>query len=242
MFGEQAACMEYAGMNPGGGVNRVNNLLKSVDQAVRNAVGPGDGGLGPDGPGSGGDTYNAGAGTSLAVRGSEITFPLRDPYKPITNTRSPVTGMNAYPRYKLRNPRYYGFAGLGQDPYGQDVGKGYFPSSPTIGTVFSPQPSSPPAPSRFEEILRTIQVTLPATISAVKGRPYYNPAQSLQPQYTMYGQPISGQPGANIGAQVGAATGNIADTLANIVQEHPLLVLGGGAALLLLFMSPPRRR
>lgn len=262
MFNENAACAEYRGANPGGGNKRVPALVRAISQAVNNKPGSTPGGSG-NGNGNGATVFATAADGRVvilpAARGRELPVAMVNPYGPIRDTGSPVAGINA-PYGHLRDQRQYGFAGFEvvdfsgakafqplagwQEAIEEAARNAADATRPrVVGSRIETSPS--PSPSRLEMILRTIQTTLPATISAVRKQPYYDPAASLSSQ-TVYGQqlPYSATAGAgsDIGAQAGGALGNIGDTFGRIVAEHPYLTLAAGAALVLLFIQPPRRR
>ncbi len=237
-----------------------DGLIKRIEDALTAAIHGGD-----SVSGAGGGSAND---SGIAQGGSVIDFPMINPYSPIKATGSPVTGINAYPwpqsnLQPARNKRVskiifkevsqpgirisnFNTRGNEDAPSGMPGEVG----SESLGFAFEEYPNgvSLPSsgPSNLQSILSTIATTLPATISALKKQPYYNPAQGQQ---AIYGQqPYGVQPGvtqggiANIGAQTGAAVGNLGDAFSNIVATHPYLILAGGAALLLLFMKPPSRR
>lgn len=179
--------------------------------------------------------------TSKTIATRDVPFPMVDPYAPVVEMRAPVTGLDAWPYRKRLGKRYYGLSGLG---FGPDIF-----DDPGVGstTISSQGVRLPSTPSTLSTILTSITqglATIPAIISAGKQQPYYNPAQLTQQQQTLYGQPVrtAGQPITSIGAQTGAALGNLGDTFGQIVAQHPYLVMGGGLALLLMFMKPPGRR
>jgi hypothetical protein len=213
------------------GVGVVNKLAAALDAAVH---GDGSGGASGSASGNGG--------------GRIIQFPLVNPYRPLKAVRSPISGLNAFPKvsdivnFGYRVDRAAVFNNRGVDTNDQ-LPEG----SESLGFTFQEYPdgvSLPSSgPSNLQLILDTIARTLPATISAAKKQPYYDPAARGYSQ-TGYetGGAYPGQAGGQIGSQVGGAVGNVGDTLGNIVAQHPYLVLAGGAALVLLFMSPPRRR
>ena len=198
------------------------------------------------------------ATTVLAPAGRDVAFPMDDPFGPVNKARIPVPGLNRFPgRYNRMGRRYYGLkGGAGLRNSSRFRGMGLLP--PMINVDFgSGALSTPPFNPQeddgggggFESIINSIRGLLPsvpAIISAARGKPYYNPAQ-LQQQQTVYGQPVytsaqTGQAGASIGAQTGAAVGNIGDTIGNIVAQHPYLTLAAVGGAILLFMRPPGRR
>lgn len=216
--------------NAGGG-----GILDRIARALDTGIHGGD---------SGSVVANSAQG-SAARGGNVIDFPMVNPYRPLLQTRVPVAGLNAFPRVNdVANIGYrvdtFNARGERDDPLPADTESlGFLDPSESLPSGIG----LPRQPSNLQLILGTIASTLPATISALKKQPYYAPGTGTQystPGYTTEGG--YNQPGANIGAQAGAAVGNVGDTISNIVAQHPLLVLAGGAALVLLFMSPPRRR
>lgn len=192
----------------------------------------------------------------------EVPFQMVNPFRPIVRTRSPVTGLNAWPIRKIGD-RYYSFGrqgvqefrpfgSLGQDDFGPGdiVGQTPGPALPGVPVSYSYPSEFPQGPSTLQSILATIQTTLPATISALKKQPYYNPAGSLQSVYSApsgfirdaSGQLIPTGSAASAGAGLGAGVAQLANSLTAFVTQNPLLVMGGGVALLLFFREPPRRR
>lgn len=230
----------------GGGAGSGGDIVDRIAQAVDAAI-------------HGGEISSArnsnGSATGSRGGGNVIEFPMVDPYLPIRKTRVPVAGLNAFPRVAdIANFSYRTrvFNARGDEDTGDEGMSGLGFTWGDFGNVLpNPQttmeyptgislPST--GPSNLQLILDAISRTLPATISAAKKQPYYDPAQS-----SLYNAQIAqagyyGQPGSNIGSQLGGAVGNIGDTFGNIVAQHPFLVLAGGAALILLFMSPPKRR
>lgn len=103
-------------------------------------------------------------------------------------------------------------------------------------------------PSTLQSIFATISGVLPATISAIKGQPYYNTTQnpfggSAQLQQVGVGttiNPVTGLP--QTGAVLGASAGNIIASLTNFAAANPMMLALGGVGLFLLFREPPRRR
>lgn len=234
MFTEQGACASF-----GTDAARNRKLLNSAAQASARQV--------------------ANVAIMQPSLGREQQMVLRDPYKPLTAVAR-VPGLNAWPKRKLRDPRYYGFGGLPKGSlspvrvtprvFNGFAGFGFLlPTEDIAGTLsrITPRGGSgwvegtptSSGPGILQSILDTIRVTLPATVSAVKGQPYYNPGQ-VQSSYQT--APYTAGAGSNIGAQLGTSVGGIGDTISRIVQENPLLVLGGGLALVLLMMKPPSRR
>lgn len=228
-------------ISAGGGVNvggtDANGLLDRIARALDAGVHGGDSIMG-----AGGGANSASGGGNAG--GNVIDFPMVNPYKPLLKTRVPVAGLNTFPRVDndIVNIGYgvkmFNARGEKDEPLPPDTESLGFldPAETTPRGIGLPQ-----QPSNLQLILGTIASTLPATISAIKKQPYYAPGTGGT--YTASGQQVyQGQAGADIGAQAGAAVGNIGDTFGNIVAQHPYLILAGGAALLLLFMSPPRRR
>jgi hypothetical protein len=111
-------------------------------------------------------------------------------------------------------------------------------TSPTIG-----QPNTS-GTSIWDKIFGTIERTLPASISAIKGQGvpygYYNPqtgGYSQTPQMG-YQQAPKGYSYNSSGQLVKDAVGSVTDFVGN----NPLLVGGGILAVALLFMRPPSGR
>ncbi len=225
------------------GARTPRGLLETIGAAIDNAVHGGDSGYAQGGSAGGGGYAGP----------NPIPFPMVNPFKPVVQTGSPVTGLTAFPdrfTYSIESEgsepddeqsSLNGLSGMGDLGYSwSDFGQ-HWAGGP-LTTVSS-------GPSKLQSILGAIQGTLPATIQAFRAAPNniypstYNPytsaAGGAYPSEYGGGQP---QAGANIGAQAGAAVGNIGDTFGNIVAQHPYLVLGGIAAAVLLFMNPPRRR
>ncbi len=215
-------------------------LLQQIGEALDNAIHGGDGGAISRQERSGGNR-------GFQSRSNPIPFPMVNPFKPVVETRSPVTALTAFPNrftYKVKSEdgrepddEQSSLDGLGFNPF--DPGQGGW-SGENSGI------SLPGSGSKLQTVLGTIQATLPATIAAFRASPQniypgssYNP---YAPSAQQYGQGATGGAVADVGAQAGAAVGNVGDTIGNIVAQHPYLVLAGGAALVLLFMSPPRRR
>ena len=235
MFTEQGVCATF-----GTDAARNQKLLNSAAQASAREV--------------------ANRAVMQPALGREAQMVLRDPYKPLTAVGR-VPGLNAWPRRKMRDPRFYGFGGLPKGSlspmrvtprvFNGFAGIGWLPVTEDVVDTIKRNTTNPAGsgwvqgtptssgPGVLQSILDTIRVTLPATVSAVKGQPYYNPGQ-LQSSYQT--TPYAAGAGSSIGAQLGTSVGGIGDTISRIVQENPLLVLGGGVALLLLLMKPPGRR
>lgn len=165
--------------------------------------------------------------------GRTVPFPMIDPFAPAINTGT------RFPRVTTQRP--------GRKYYGLNGGMGLFDPPDTVTSQGVTLPGTSTLDRIFADI-RGILPSIPAIISASKSQPYYNPAQlTAQQQQTLYGVPLSqGQYSTagitSVGAQTGAALGNLGDTFGAIVAQHPYLTLGVGAALVLWFMNPPRRR
>lgn len=244
----------------GGGDNRtiVQKIADANDQAIH-------GGDSVSGAGGG---FNSGAGGSAAGGGNVIDFPMVNPYKPAFDAREPIPGATAWPIKRLHLVRNVNVPAstvvnnrgseTRQDdapqPEPEDEQSGSLSGfgflEPESGGISIPQPVFvPQQPSALQSILTTIQSTLPATIAAARANPGnisgsiygpYGTAGSIYPNQVPVN--VAGGTGASIGAQTGAAFGNIGDTFTNIVAQHPYLTLGAVGALILLFMNPPKRR
>lgn len=247
-------------------------VAAKVEQALQAALHGAQSVSGDGGRGSGG-------GSMIGMGAQVIPFPMVDPLSPIRRAgRPPVPGYTAFPapqssiqparnkrvarivyrevsepgrrvsNFNTRGNENAGapapdreFSGFGdlteQIPSGISLADPGFNGLGSLGDT------------KLQTILGTIATTLPATISAFKGKPYY-PAQNLYGQsgqagYTEYPQgavPVSGRAAEDVGAGVGRAADTLGDTVSRFVTEHPYLVIGGGAALVLLFMNPPKRR
>jgi hypothetical protein len=171
-----------------------------------------------------------------------------DPFKPVVQTRSPVTALTAFPnRFTYKVPAVPG-AEPDDEQSSLDGGFSGLGFIAPEGDGWPTGIALPSGPSKLQTILGTIQATLPATIGALRASPtniypggYQNPyAPGAGQVYGTGG--VTGGAVANVGQQVGGAVGNIGDTFGNIVAQHPYLILAAGAAAVLLFMSPPRRR
>lgn len=227
--------------------------------------------------GDGGRGY--GGASMIGMGAQVIPFPMVDPYSPIRRAgRPPVPGYTAFPAPEVniqpnRNRRVARivyrevsepgrrvshFNTRGDEPVGapavdRDI-SGFGDLTEQIPSGISLEDPSfnglgSLGETKLQTILGTIATTLPATVSAFKGKPYY-PAQNLYGQggqagYTEYPQgavPVSGRAAEDVGAGVGRAADTLGDTVSRFVSEHPYLVIGGGAAIVLLFMNPPKRR
>lgn len=220
-------------------------ILQKLADAVQDAVHPG----------SVTDAASYPGGGMMPQSGAQvIPFPVISPYRPLTATRVPVTGLIAFPHsgYYFNGEPIMDFNGQNENDNTRPGKENLADSWGFSGLGFTEGPqtgySLPSSPSKLQTILGAITTALPTTISALKSQPYYNPNTA---QTMIYGgpqgstQPLGpglGGAGADIGSQAGAAVGGIGDSIANIVNQHPLLILAGGAALLLLFMKPPSRR
>lgn len=226
------------------------SILDRISQALDAAIHGGDSGASA-GSGAGSGDYNL----ASSYQANVIPFPMKNPYQPVGDAKVPASGFTAWPAKRLqprerllksvntakdldnRMPKPEDdFEGLGF----LDPGGIYAPGSPgVVGSL--------PGPSTLQTIIGGIATTLPATIQAIRANPSNIYPGNVYGPYSanaggMYPGTIQTGAGANIGAQTGAAVGNIGDTLGNIVAQHPYLVLGGVAAAILLFMNPPRRR
>lgn len=198
------------------------------------------------GNGNGKITASVGLPASTIEGMRTVPFPMVNPFKPALETGT------AFPNAMIARPgrRYYGLgAGMGLEAP-------IFPATHESGHVegvIREQGVSLPGSggSLAERILASIRGILPgipAIISAARAQPYYNPAQLGQGQQTVYGVPVQGSDyrtgaaGTSIGAQTGAALGNLGDTFGAIVAEHPYLVMAAGAAVVLWLTKPPGRR
>ena len=210
-------------------------LLQQIGQALDNAIHGGD---------SAAIGVQSGGGSNALPRSNAVEFPMVNPFRPVVKTDSPVTALTAWPRrFTYKVPAVPGAEP--DDEQSSFDGLGFIaPDSGDWPTGIA----LPSGPSKLQAILGTIQATLPAAIGALRAAPsniypgqggYQNPYAPGAGQ--IYGTGNVG-PVANVGAQAGAAVGNLGDTFGNIVAQHPYLILAGGAALVLLFMSPPRRR
>jgi len=222
---------------PGGsGGTRVNvprtagGLLQRVGEALDQAIHGGDGGANAQAVRAGG-----------SLRGlNPVPFPMVNPFKPVVKTRSPVTGLTAFPsRFTYKVP-----AGNDEPDDEQNTFEGFSGLGYSWADMLRPGDLLPSSPTKLQTVLGTIQATLPATIQAIRAQPSnIFPGTSYNPYTTNYpGAVYPGAAGADIGASAGAAVGNVGDTIGGIVARHPYLVLGGVAAAVLLFMNPPRRR
>lgn len=229
--------------------------------------------------GLGSQGRSGGSGSTIGTGAQVIPFPMVDPYSPIRRAgRPPVAGYTAFPapqsniqparnkriarvvfrevsepgrrvsHFNTRGTEDAGPPAIERDLSGfgdltEQIPSGISLEDPGFNGLGSL------GETKLQTILGTIATTLPATVSAFKGQPYY-PAQNLygsqaQQGYTEYPRgvaPSTGGAGEGVGAGVGRAADTLGDTVSRFVTEHPYLVIGGGAALVLLFMNPPRRR
>jgi len=241
-----------AGGNSGGGpvtgganaVRTSGGLLQRIGEALDNAIHGGDSAGARRLINSAARTYSGGANV--------IPFPLVNPFKPVLQTRAPVTGLTRFPkRFTYTVPStgaepddeqssFDGLSGLdGLGNLGYTWSDWQFPEIRTTSND----------PSKLQTILGTIQATLPATIEALRANPSnIFPGTSYNPYTTNAGGaypsavPTTGRAAEDVGAGVGRAADTLGGTISRFVTEHPYLVIGGGAALVLWFMNPPRRR
>jgi len=230
-----------------GGSRPAGGLLERIGQALDQAIHGGDIASAQRLIDSAARTYSGGANV--------IPFPMVNPFKPVLQTRAPVTGLNRFPNrftYKVRNSgdaepddeqsSFSGFGDVGQNP-GVGLGAALDEIGPPPPVpVYVPRVSSG---STLQSILGTIQATLPATIQALRASPSnLYPGYSSNPYQTAgldYGSG-TGRAAEDVGAGVGRAADTLGGTVSRFVAEHPYMVIAGGAALVLLFMNPPRRR
>jgi hypothetical protein len=238
MPGGNAGIYGRGGANlPGGAISiggvqiprTAKGLLAKIGEAIDNAIHGGDG--------SAGAQAGSAGGSGLVNNLNPVPFPMVNPFRPLVQTRDPIPALTAFPnRFTYKVPAV---PGAEPDDEQSSLDGGF--SGPTGISL-------PSGPSKLQTILGTIQATLPATIGALRAQPAnIFPGQTYNPYASNAGGAYPGQGVtqggvANIGAQAGAAVGNLGDTFGNIVAQHPYLILAGGAALVLLFMSPPRRR
>lgn len=195
--------------------------------------------------------FGANSIATIPLNAKTVPFPMVDPFGPVRKARIPVPGLNRFPgRYNRLGPRYYGVEAPvvvnGGDEGNEENYRGLgFAPLPGVtvpsGSLEYPSSVSSSSGGLWQSILNAVQVTLPATISAIKGQPYYNPGQTIQQQGIGLPSPVGyagASSGADIGASAGAGLGGFVDSLA----RNPGTVLLIGGAALLLFMRPPGRR
>lgn len=233
-------------------------FLQKLEDALQAAVHS-------DGSGNYSSGANSGGGS---LGGAQvIDFPMVDPYKPLRRAGRPkIAGYNAFPAPVVNVQPYLSRPGMLADvsrpggvrrsafnARGDDKSASLPPGSESLGFVDNSSdlfhtsegirlPTYSAGPTKLQSIIGGIAATLPATVAAFRASPQNLNLQQYQPYQAGVYQGGAGGAGADIGAQTGAAVGNVGDTISNIVAQHPYLVLAGGAALVLLFMSPPRRR
>lgn len=223
------------------------SFLERVEQAVQAAVHP--------------NSPIRVASDSGVVGSNVVPFPVVSPYRPLTATRAPIAGLTAFPNkgYHFNSEANADFNRNGDDP------NDFIPPGHESLGFIDPVGTAPigvgldeysPMGMKWEGIIGQITQTTPAIISAVRGQPYYDPSQNVNPQLSPATQAVlaSTRPAPEgyyyddrgslrqIGSEVGGAVGSVGQSVSDFVQRNPLLVLGGGVALVLLFMTPPRRR
>lgn len=263
--GSAAVCCQYAPDGQGAGIKAAfpsltgglaggslsagfpqqGGILEAIGAAIDKAIHGGDSGTLLQFPS---------VGQSQIPRGAnEINFPMVNPFKPVVATRSPVTGLNAFPKHLRVVPQ----ADDGSEPDDEQSSLSGLGSLDGLGYTWADFGAAlkPPSldfasgPSKLQTIVGAIQTTLPATIQALRAQPsniypyspYTSNAGGAYPGYTEYPQQQGGA-ATDVGQRVGGAVGGVGDTLGSIVRDHPYLVLAGVAGAVLLFMSPPRRR
>lgn len=252
-IGDSVADVKVLGGMPrfsGGSAKPGGGLIQQIENAIQAAIHPDS-------------ALTSSVDISRSPGGEVIPFPVVSPYRPLTATRAPVAGLTAFPKsgyYFNGEPNIdFNSPETGESDEDEQVPAGHEslgfidPAAGMTSGVSLPYsqsfgPQQPSGPSRLQSILGAISTTLPATISAFKSQPYYNPAQGAYPQsaypqgvYATQAGPTGGGV-ADIGAQAGAAVGGLGDTVGKIVADHPYIVLAAGAAVLLMFMKPPGRR
>lgn len=221
--------------NGGGKPALGGSFLEQLEQVIQEAVHP-DSAIVSSGASRAGTSSFPSSGSNV------IPFPVVSPYRPITQTRSPVAGLNAFPKsgYYFNGEPVNEFNVQGDE----DSEVPGYESLSGLGSFGM----------KWEGVIGQITQTVPGVISAFKGNQYYDPSQNMNPQLQQTLQQYSHAPAPEgyyydqsgalqrLGASVGAGAGNIAQGLSDFVTENPLIVLAGGAALFLLFMKPPSRR
>jgi len=197
-----------------------------------------------------------------------IPFPVKSPYRPLTQPRSPVTGLTAFPHtgYYFNGEPVNDFNVQGDEEIDGPILEG-LGSLGNLGSIQSawdsiargvalPHSGFGALGMQWEGVIGQITQVAPGIISAVKGQPYYDPSQSNNPQltyqapreapagyqYSASGQLIPLASAANLAGGLGVGAATIGNSLSNFVQQNPMLLLGGGVLLLFLFMKPPGRR
>jgi len=269
--GAGAVCCQYAPSDLGGpgvsssgpaatsGANTSRapgGLLQRIGEAFDNAIHGGDGG------GAQAQRLINSAARTYAGGANVIPFPMVNPFKPVLQTRAPVTALTRFPdrfTYSVASTgaepddeqsSFDGLSGLALADGNSGVGLGSAIDDlgpAPLPPVYVPRTSS--GGSTLQTILGTIQATLPATIEAFRASPSnIFPGTSYNPYATNAGGVYpgttagTGRAAEDVGAGVGRAADTLGGTLSRFVAEHPYMVIGGGAALALWFMNPPRRR
>jgi|SRR6267142_5984847 len=138
-----------------------------------------------------------------------IPFPVKSPYHPLTQPRSPVTGLTAFPHtgYYFNGEPVNDFNTNGDEEIDGPMleGLGSLGNLGTIQSAWDSVADGVALPSRsgfrglgslgmqWEGVIGQLTQVAPGIISAVKGQPYYDPSQSSNPQLTKltYAPPVS---------------------------------------------------